>query len=43
MDYGEMGIILAVVGTGLTIGLAIIGTLGKQQFNKLKHENRQQI
>ena len=30
-----MGIILAVAGTGLTIGLAIIGTLGKQQFNKL--------
>ena len=31
MDYGEIGIILALVGIGLTI----IGTLGKQQFNKL--------
>ena len=31
MDYGEMGIILAVIG----IGLAIIGLLGNNKLNKL--------
>ena len=31
MDYGEMGIILAIIG----IGLAIIGFLGNNNFNKL--------
>ena len=35
MDHGDIGIILTIVGIGLTIGFAIIGTLGKQQFNKL--------
>ena len=32
MDHGT---ILAIVGIGLTIVLAIIGTLGKHEFNKL--------
>ena len=32
MDHGTL---LAVVGIGLTIVLAVIGTLGKHEFNKL--------
>ena len=38
MDYGEMGIILAVIG----IGLAIIGLLGNNKLNKLSTRVRHQ-
>ena len=35
MSNDTLGILLGIVGIGLAIGLTIIGTLGKQQFNKL--------
>ncbi len=35
MSNDILSILLGIVGIGLAIGLTIIGTLGKQQFNKL--------